>query len=268
MSAALQFACVRAALGAYLAAQLVHWLPHAELLHQARELLPLRTGFPSVLRLASDATALRALLLGFTALALAYAAGLWRVPLAIALWYVWACLVERTILVAVPSDGYVGWLLLATAAVPRTDVPPRELVTLSWLVLGASYLASGLDKWTSPSWRAGDALGIALTIPVAREWSPDLVSALPPIVLRLATWSALALECGCGVLCMVRAARPWIWLASMTMHLAVLALLRLESVSIAMLIFHAFQLEPEWLRIARRRMPAALPLLRAELGVR
>jgi hypothetical protein len=262
---ATQFAWLRVALGCYLAAAFGAWIPHAELLLQARSLVPLpETPFPNALGWVPDAASLRAILAGLCAVGLVYAAGLWRRPLAIFLWYAWACLVGQVFIVMIPSDGYVGWLLLASALVPageglhgRHSPPgwcvPSELVILAWIIAAVSYTASGLDKLGSATWRHGDALGIVLASPIARPSGAMLVQAVPEGWWQLATWSALALECGYGVLCVFGRTRRWAWLVAVVMHVGVLAFLQLASVSFAMLIFHGFLFDPAWLPVSARR---------------
>ncbi len=254
-----QFACIRILLGGYVAASLAAWIPHAELLLQARELVPLPdTPFPSVLEIVSSAALLRFLLASACAASLAYALGIWRRALAVVLWYAWACLVERVFIVSIPSDGYVGWLLLASALVPGGEAlrssevrpgwrVPRELVQIAWVVAAVSYTASGIDKLFSETWREGNALGAVMSSAIARPWAAALAPSIPDGWWQLATWSALALECGHGALCAFRATRRWAWLGAVGMHLCVLASMQIESVSLAMLLFHGFLFDRAWL---------------------
>jgi hypothetical protein len=60
----------------------------------------------------------------------------------------------------------------------------------------------------------------------------------------------------------MRRTRRWAWYGAVAMHLSVLAVLQIGSVSIGMLIFHAFIFDPAWLPVHARQA------VRAQFGTR
>jgi hypothetical protein len=159
----------------------------------------------------------------------------------------------------VPSDGYVGWLLLAMAVAPpgehlrpAPNAPvwrlPIALHVGAWAVLALGYLVSGIDKLSSPSWVDGTALRLTMESPIAREWwGADALLALPDAAWALATWTVLGLELAFAPLCFLRTTRALAWTALATMHVLLLGLLDIAEVSAAMLIFHLLVFDPAWL---------------------
>ena len=130
---------------------------------------------------------------------------------AILLWYVWACLHGRMPLIANPGMPYIGWLLLAHACLPpaavrlarraAASIPaggwrmPPSIFLIAWILLALGYLYSGLTKLASPSWLDGTAMEGVLQNPLARPGgSADFLLTLPPSILRVMTWGALAAE--------------------------------------------------------------------------
>ena len=118
----LQFAMVRIFLGLYLATFFALLVPHAATIYGRDGMFHMldTTPFPNPL-LADSALAPPVFMAVFAALGLAYAAGLQRRALALLLWYGWACLINRLPFITIPSEGYVGWLLLASILVLVSD---------------------------------------------------------------------------------------------------------------------------------------------------
>jgi hypothetical protein len=256
------YAAVRFALGAYLAVHFAALVPFgAELFSNAGVVpeassSPLLALFPNLLALA-DGPALVAALLGSSVLAaLALAFGRADRAAAVWLWYALACLAGRNPLIANPSLPYVGWLLLAHALTGPSPAQrsagwrmPAPVYACAWLVLMAGYTYSGLTKLPSPSWLDGSALVAVLENPLARPTAlRDALLALPPGLLRLATWAALALELLSLPLALVPRLRPWLWAALVALHLSLLALVDFADLTLGMLLVHAFVFDPAWLR--------------------
>lgn len=256
-----QFALVRLLLGLLLAVSMARMMPYgAELLAAdgAFAATP-QSAFPNVLRVLDGRTGVPVFLGGMVLLAVLLAAGRMRAAASLLLWYGWACLTTRVPYLTVPSDGYVGWLLLAMAVAPPGErvrsVPgapawrvPAALHVGAWTVLALGYLVSGLDKLSSPSWVDGTALRLTMESAIARVWwGADALRALPDAVWALATWTVLGLEIAFAPLCCIRTTRVLAWTALTALHVVLLVALDITEVSAAMLIFHLLVLDPAWL---------------------
>ena len=78
------------------------------------------------------------------------------------------------------------------------------------MAVGYSY--GGATKLVSPSWLDGTALARVLANPLARPGGLRLLLLeLPDVVLRVATWGALAFELGFVLLALSRRLRPFAW---------------------------------------------------------
>jgi len=268
------FAVFRILLGAYLALHCWSLVPYAGELFSNSGMLPdarqLPTAlFPNPLSAATAPAVSLALSIG-CALALAFAAGVWRRPLALLLWFGWACLFNRNPFIANPSIPYVGWLLLACAIIPneaplRLHLPrpdndwsvPRPLYLGAWLLLGLGYTLSGLHKLASPSWRDGTALRHVLELPLARDTAlGNAVLALPDGVFAAFTYGALIAELTALPLFAIRQARPYAWCGLVAMQLGILCLLDFADLTLGMLLFHAFVFDLKWLP-GRRALAAS-----------
>jgi hypothetical protein len=255
-----QFALVRIGLGLYLVAHCAALMPHAWALYGPQGLLPPEHAapFPSVLGYFDSRASLDGFLAAMMVLALAYAAGIERRVTAVLLWYGWACLVSRSPYLLVPHDGYVGWLLLATSLVPGREplslsrrggqfwMPPT-LYWGAWVVMATAYSISGIFKLESPSWRDGEAVRFVLECPFARlGWLRDALLSAPNGALHAATWGTLALEVLYLPLCLHGQTRRVVWTAMVGLHLVVLLVIDIASVSVAMLLAHLFTMDALW----------------------
>ncbi len=262
----LGFALARVLLGLHLAVSFGALAPHAAELFGPASIFGARaaTPFPNLFAVVHSAGQAQVILVVLTAASLALAAGLARRPLALVLWYGWACLTHWISFVWIPSDGFVGWLLLACALVPageplsrgaRADWRlPGTLVAGAWAILGLGYFASGLDKLGSDPWRTGTALALVLDSPIARAGGvAEALRGLPSGWLRAVSHATLGLELASPLLFAVPRLRTATWLAWVALHATVAATLAISSVSFAMLSFHLFVLDPRWL--GRRSPP-------------
>jgi predicted DCC family thiol-disulfide oxidoreductase YuxK len=184
-------------------------------------------------------------LLALAALAtLPLAVGMFDRPAAIFICCLWAFLFGRNPLTASQSLPIVG-LLIAHALLPaapygswkargRSDpagdwAMPETVFLASWIVMALGYSYGGVTKLVSPTFVDGIALG------------------LPPILLRIATWSALALELLFAPLALSRRLRPWIWLGMVGVQLGVLLLVDSADLACGMLLVHFFTFDPDWI---------------------
>jgi hypothetical protein len=258
-------------------AQLLPW--GAELFSNAgmladAALSPLGHVLPSPLWLSDSPLAVTACIALAAALSVAFALGRGDRAAAVGIWFLLACLFGRNPLIANPSLPYVGWLLLAHACVPkvpRRGAPdeadwrmPAAIFAAAWIVMAVGYGYSGLTKLVSPSWLDGSALGWVLQNPLARPTAlRELALAAPALLIRCATWGALALELGFPLLALSRRLRPILWTAMLTMHLGLIALVDFADLSLGMVALHAFTFDPAWLarrpQPMQRRQPAAAP---------
>lgn len=255
-----QYAVARALLGLYLAVHLAALVPWGAELFSREGVLPSLTLnplgplFPNVLGLVDTPAGVTVVLLAGVVLAAALTLGLADRLAALALWYVWACLLGRNPLILNPSIPYVGWLLLlhAAAGPPRRADPSWRLAPqvqeVAWAVLALGYTYSAATKLCSPSWVDGTALWHVIAGPLSRP-TPlrDALLSLPAPAFAAMTWGALALELACAPLGLARRLRPWLWLALVGMHLGILVLIDFADLTVGMLVAHAFTFDPAWL---------------------
>ena len=131
---------------------------------------------------------------------------------------------------------------------------PPPIFAAMWIVMSIGYTFSGWTKLVSASWVDGTAVARVLANPLARPtFLPELLLSLPPQLLALMTWGALALELLYAPLALFRRARPWIWLAMLSMHLGLMLLIDFADLSFMMVVLHLFTFDPEWVP---RRAPA------------
>ena len=271
-----QFAAFRIALGVYLTihfAALVPWgrelFSRDGALANAR-LNPIYGLLPNVLATWDSPGVVTTFLLAMTALAVMLAFGMQRRIAAVALWYGWACLFNRNVLIGNPALPYVGFLVLSTAIVPSTEpwrafvrrvggapqVPfqmPGAVWLAAWSLMALGYAFSAGTKLFSPSWIDGTALWHALHGPLARVgWARNVALALPAGLLEWATWEALALEALFLPLALWRVTRPVAWLTMCAVQLGMLAVVGATDLSAGMLLLHGFTFDPRWLALLRR----------------
>ncbi|RMH17822.1 MAG: DUF393 domain-containing protein [Acidobacteria bacterium] len=268
-----QYGVYRLLLGLYLGVHFAQLIPWGRELFSDRGVLPdaasspLIRLFPNLLAVADAPAVVTALLIAATAAAVLFAAGYHDRPAALLMWYVLACLHARNPLIANPSLPFVGWLLLAHAALPpapylswaargRADPDggwhlPRPIFAAAWTVMAAGYGYSGWTKLVSPSWVDGTALARVLENPLARPTAlRELLLALPEGLLRLATWGSLAVELAFIPLALLRRLRPWAWTAMLALHLTLLLLIDFADLTLGMIMLHLFTFDPAWLRPA------------------
>jgi len=285
-----QFAAFRIAFGVYLALHLAHLVPWGRELFSREGVLadatlnPTFGVLPNVLARwdePAQVTAFLSVLLGCSVL---FTLGVARRTAALVLWYGWACLFNRNVLISNPSIAYVGLMLLLTALVPPTEpwrltrargsddafYMPAGAFLAAWVLMAAGYTFSGVVKLASPSWVDGTAFWHVVNNPLARPgWFRDVALSLPAWVFQALSWAALALEVLFLPLAVWRVSRPLAWLAMVGMHVGIVALVSFADLSAGMLMLHLFTFDPRWtamaqdawqrLRRPRRLSPAPLP---------
>jgi predicted DCC family thiol-disulfide oxidoreductase YuxK len=271
-----QYSVFRAIFGTYLFVHFAQLMPWGAEMFSNRGMLPdgaaspLLRLFPNILALYDAPAFVTALLAGAAGASLLFAIGLYDRAAAIALWYTLACLFGRNPLIANPSLPYAGLLLLAHACLPRAPYgsferrgqidpgcgwrAPQEIYLVVWILMALGYSYSGYTKLISPSWVDGAALGRVLDNPLARPGAlRDALLALPPAFLRAATWGALSLELLFAPLALPRKLRPWLWAATLAMHLGLIALIDFADLSLGMVMLHLFTFDPGWVKPLRTK---------------
>jgi predicted DCC family thiol-disulfide oxidoreductase YuxK len=265
-----QYSAFRAVLGLYLALHYAQLLPWGAEIFSSHGVLPeagaspLAFLFPNLLTLVDSPAVVSALLASGVLLALLLMLGIGDRFAAVGLAYLQACLLGRNPLIGNPAIPFIGWMLLAHACMPRApygawrargrtdprggwDFPPALFLS-AWIVMSLAYSYSGYHKLLSPSWVDGSALGRVLENPLARPGVlREAFLTLPPVVLQLATWGALALELLFAPLALLRRLRPWLWLAMLGLHLGLLSLVAFADLTAGMLLLQWFTADPAWL---------------------
>jgi hypothetical protein len=266
------FAWFRIVFGLYLAVHFAHLVPWGAELFSREGVLPsaaLNPTYgilPNVLARWDTPQLVTAFLVALIGLSLLFALGVWRRAAAALLWYGWACLFNRNVLISNPSLAYVGLLLLLTTLVPARE-PLRPFATESasdecfvpanvywtaWFLMAAGYTFSGVVKLSSPSWIDGTAFWHVVQNPLARDgWPRDLALGLPMWAFRLMTWKVLTLEILFLPLALWRWTRPLIWFAMVGLHIGIVALVSFADLSAGMLMLHLFTMDSRWPGMAR-----------------
>lgn len=267
-----RYALLRVVVGVYLVVHFAGLVPFAAELFSRDGVVPtialnpLGRLFPNLLGVADSPAVARGVLIAAVGLATSFTLGVADRFAAVALWYVWACLLGRNPLISNPSIPYVGWLLLAHALVAptrRADASwrlPRAVHEAAWAVLALGYTYSAATKLCSPSWLDGSAVAHVVAGPLGRPGVlRDAFLALPTGLLAAASYGSLVLELLFAPLSLVRRLRPWLWVALLGMHVGLIALVDFADLSLGMIMFHAFTFDPAWidqLRVKRRETPA------------
>jgi predicted DCC family thiol-disulfide oxidoreductase YuxK len=269
-----QYSLFRWVFGAYLFVhflQLVFWggevFSNAGILPDASS-SPVIYLFPNILALWDSPGFVTTLLLLATGLAILFAAGWFDRIAAVGLWYIWACLYGRNPLISNPSIPYVGLLLLAHACISASPWGFRaskertlmnnqwrmedSIYTVMWILMAVGYTYSGATKLASPSWMNGKALSYMLDNPLARGGVvSQMLLSLPDMLLRLATWGAMAFELCFAPLALMRRLRPWLWAGMFCMHLCLIVAVDFADLSLGMVMLHLFTFNPAWIRAAK-----------------
>ena len=267
-----QFAAFRIAFGLYLTVHFAHLIPWGRELFSRDGVLadatlnPTFGVLPNLLAWRDSPADVSAFLFLLAACSVLFTLGVARRSAALVLWYGWACLFNRNVLISNPSIAYVGLLLLLTTLVPpaepwrlrrgdRRAEPfemPAAVFFTAWFLMATGYSFSGVIKLSSPSWADGSALWHLLENPLARSGPiRDLMLSMPMWVIRLLTWQALALEILFLPLVLWRVTRPVAWLAMVGMHVGIMLMVSFADLSAGMLMLHAFTFDARWAAMAR-----------------
>ena len=123
----------------------------------------------------------------------------------------------------------------------------RSVGPSAWIVLGTGYLASGLDKLSSPSWQEGSAVRTILMSPIA-YWGElaAVARGIPDGVIRCLSWAVVSLEIGFFVFIWNRWTRCLAWVGMTLMHLGIRGTLDLHTVTDPFLISQILTFDRVW----------------------
>lgn len=271
-------AAARALLGAYLFAHYAALVPYAAETFGRGGVLPhaaLNPAYPHGLTLLGwldHPRFIEGFVAALAALSLAYLAGFRTRSSAVLLFLGSHQLFHRNELTLNPSLPFLGFLLLAHAFFPA-DPPwsidrflarrtgessdadrearsgiPEDVLSVLWIVMAVAYSYSGWTKLVSPGWRGGQALSLLLASPLARDTAlVRVMEGLPAGILAGFTWAALLAELLFAPLALFRKLRPRLTLALVAMHIGLVILLDFADISLGMIAFHLFTIDPKWI---------------------
>ena len=263
------FSVMRMILGFYLTlhfSHLIFWAP--ELFSRVgvvndHSLNPTSKIFPNLLYIFDQPIFTQFFLIFLVLISLLFTLGVKRNWMALILWYGWACLFNRNILIGNPGMPFIGLLLLFIAIIPKGEPWarektnsqfkfPKEIHTALWLLLALGYTVSGLHKVGAPSWINGMALQYILENPLARDTVLRDILLQVPILLMISTWLALGLEILYLPLSLFKRLRPFVWLSMVGMHIGILLTIDFADLTIGVLMIHLFTFDSRWLLPAKR----------------
>lgn len=181
------------------------------------------------------------------------------------LWYCWASLFNRNVLISNPGLPYVGWILLAMSLVEsdpervlfntnnrflkyiQKDRLPKRVFWAAWILMASGYTFSGLHKLLfSPSWVDGTALQYVLESCLARDNILRDTLVQFPFFLKLNTWFSLFLEISFLPLGVFYYTRLPFWFIYMGFHLGILLLINFADLTWGVLMIHLMTFDWSW----------------------
>ena len=253
------FAIFRIIFGTYLAIHFVNLIPYASELYSREGVLAdaslnFTAGrFPNLLTAVDSPIGASLFVSSLAILSVMLIFGVRRRTVSLLLWYGWACLFHRNNLISNPGLPFIGWLLLASAAVPGEDEEghiriPQPLFAGAWLIMALSYTISGYHKLSATSWTDGSAIIHLMSNPLARDTAfRTFMLSLPGALLRLMTWGVLALEVLFLPLSLFHRGRLVAWVAMVGAHLGILTCVNFSDLTFGVLMVHVFTFDPSWL---------------------
>ena len=254
-----QFTTFRILFGLYLALQFAELIPYSDELFGGSAYSLVKAGLQPLPNLLIYFERPAEFLIVLVLLSVLFAAGCFRRPASLLIWYGMYCLYHRNVRIDNVGLAYTGWLLLACTLVP-TGEPlrvgrryqsqwemPRLLLVSAWTVLAVSYAVAGVTKLTANLWTDGRLLGYVLESAMARDWWLDRwLLRLPGGIPAFLTWSVVAAELSFLPLCLFRPTRFFAWLVLTLMNLGIIFTLDFAQLTIGILLFHLFVFDTQW----------------------
>ncbi|VBB19002.1 desaturase [Yasminevirus sp. GU-2018] len=204
-----------------------------------------------------------------------FTCGVYRRISSLWLYYGWMSLLNRNPLISNPSLGYIGWILLACATIPKGErlgflmtqkqrddeekkknpswQVPDILFYGMWLIIGVSYAASGIHKLQCASWLDGTALYYVLTGPLVRQNNPIVDIILSDMMfINMMTWGSLFLEISCLFLGTFYRTRKSYWVMFMGFHIGILTTVNFTDLTLGMIIAHLFTFDASWFEFTKK----------------
>lgn len=258
-----QFAVFRIIFGLYLTWHLISLIPHGVELFSSEGIMsgvnPFAGKWWNPLFLENSAKFITPWLFLAALASLSIVIGWMRRISALFLVITWSCLFTANPLIANPSLGYIGMLMLLLTVIPSGEKfqpgkndplwkMPAIACATAWVLLGAGYTFSGILKLSSPSWIDGSALEALLLNPLARPgFVRDFMLYLPDGFLELMTYGVLWLEVLFLPLMFFKRIRPWIWLTMLFIHIGIMFTVDFADLSLGMIMVHLFTYQRCWL---------------------
>ncbi len=264
-----QFGVFRILFGIYLSWHFTALLPYGVELFSDIGILaaeganPFKGSWPNPLFMKGSHQWITPLLISAVVASLCFTLGILRRSVAIYLCVIFGWLFTANPLIANPSLGYIGMLLLLCAVITRgeafslsTKSPtwsmPHLACFTAWFLLAAGYSFSGVIKLGSPSWIDGSALQNLLENPLARPGIiRDKMLELPDVFLMFMTWGVLLLEVLFLPLAFFKKTRFWAWSLMLLMHVGIMTTVDFADLSIGMIMVHLFTFQRSWLPVRR-----------------
>lgn len=248
---AMQFRIARFILGLYLLEHFIELIPYADELFGKKMLFDPSLGptshiFPSIFNLID----VNIIMIFIVLITLYFIFGSHSVNVnicALVLWFFWASIINRNILISNPGIPYIGWLLLVYACEINDTRYRINIIWLSWFIMGLGYTISGLHKLDCPSWLDGSALTHVLNSPLARDnMLRDYVINSLPIMLKLGTWFSLFLEISFLPLGLFYHTRFWYWITYFFFHLGIIMLVNFSDLTLGVFMVHVLTFDINW----------------------
>ncbi|MGJ8655989.1 MAG: DCC1-like thiol-disulfide oxidoreductase family protein [Akkermansiaceae bacterium] len=252
-----QFITFRILFGIYLTCHFASLIPYGVELFSDVGILggegvnPFNGSWPNPLFLEGSSNWITPWLITALIASVSFTLGFLRRSIALFLCFTMSCLFTANPLIANPSLGYIGMLLLLCAAIPPLTKDwkmPHMACLTAWILLAAGYTFSGILKLSSPSWINGSALQHLLENPLARPGViRDLMLSLPDGFLSIMTWSVLLLEVSFVPLAVFKKTRFWAWSLMLLIHLGIMTTVDFTDLSLGMVMVHLFTFQRNWL---------------------
>jgi len=254
-----QFKVFRSIFGCYLIYHFSTLYAHADKLFSSTGMFPDPTIIPSwgifpVLFNLESKLNIQLFISIMIILSLNMISGIFRRTSSLVLWYGWAYLFNRNVLIANPGLPYVGWLLLACVVIPddtnskKKWIMPSGIYFGAWFLMMLGYTISGIHKLQCPSWIDGSALYHVLSSVLARDNFIVRFFLANPAILQGLTWGSLALEIGALPLGIFYNVRKWYWLMFIGMHAGIVSVVNFLDLTLGVMMIHFFTFDHRWLK--------------------